>query len=29
MKIQHLVPAALAIATAASPAWAGKTLDAV
>lgn len=29
MKIQHLVAAALAIATAASPAWAGKTLDAV
>jgi general L-amino acid transport system substrate-binding protein len=29
MKIQHLVPAALAIAAAASPAWAGKTLDAV
>ena len=29
MKIQLVVPAALAIAAAASPAWAGKTLDAV
>jgi general L-amino acid transport system substrate-binding protein len=29
MKIKYVVPAALAIAAAASPAWAGKTLDAV
>jgi len=29
MKIHYVVPAALAIAAAASPAWAGKTLDAV
>jgi general L-amino acid transport system substrate-binding protein len=29
MKINSVVPAALAIAAAASPAWAGKTLDAV
>jgi general L-amino acid transport system substrate-binding protein len=29
MKINYVVPAALAIAAAASPAWAGKTLDAV
>jgi len=29
MKIPYVVPAALALAAAASPAWAGKTLDAV